>query len=116
MAIADDITDALKAGAQAGAAAASTAGKDLKQDINKFILPNLSDIGIQLASIVQKRLAGTYADATAKALIDSEEDAIQTLLETMVALAVLDAQIIFNAIVDALTKTINTALGFVLLA
>jgi hypothetical protein len=116
MSIADDITSALKAGANAGAAAASTAAKDLTADINTFVVPHLEDIGIQLASIVAKRLAGTYTDATAKALIDSEEDAIQTLVETMVTLAALEAQTIVNAIVDALNKSVNTALGFVLLA
>ena len=73
-------------------------------------------IGFHLASMVQKRLAGTYTDVAAKALIDSEEDAIQTLVETMVSLAVLEAQIVVNAIVDALNKAVNTALGFTLLA
>jgi hypothetical protein len=116
MSLADDITSALQAGANAGAAAASTAGNDLRADINRFVVPHLQDIGVHLASIVEKRLAGTYTDVTAKALIDSEEDAIQTLVETMVSLAVLEAQIIVNAIVDALNKAINTALGFTLLA
>lgn len=116
MALADDITNALEAGANAGAAAASTAVRDLRQDINNFVVPHLRDIGIQLASIVEKRQAGIYTDATAKALIDSEEDAIQTLVETMVSIAMLEAQTIVNAIVDALNKAVNTALGFALLA
>lgn len=116
MALVDDITSALQAGANAGAATASTAARDLRQDISNFVVPHLRDIGIQLASIVEKRLAGIYTDATAKALIDSEEDAVQTLVETMIALAVLEAQIIVNAIIDALNKAVNTALGFALLA
>jgi hypothetical protein len=116
MSIADDITSALQAGAQAGAAAASTAGRDLRQDIQNFVVPHLRDIGVQVASIVQKRLDGTYTDVTAKALIDSEEDAIQTLVETMVSLAVLESQTIVNAIIDALNKVVNTAVGFTLLA
>jgi hypothetical protein len=116
MSIADEITGALQAGANAGAAAVSTAGRDLRQDINGFVVPHLQDIGIQLASIVDKRLAGIFSDATAKALIDSEEDAIQTLVDTVVALAALEAQIVVNAIVDALNKAVNTALGFTLLA
>jgi hypothetical protein len=116
MPIVDDITNALKAGANAGATAASTAGKDLTGDIKTFVVPHLEDIGIQVASIVAKRLDGTYTDPTAKALIDSEEDAVQTLVETMVSLAVLEAQTIVNAIVDALNKSVNTALGFTLLA
>jgi hypothetical protein len=116
MSIAEDITNALRAGANAGASAASTAAKDLTGDIKTFVVPHLEDIGIQIASIVAKRQAGIYTDLTAKALIDSEEDAIQTLVETMVSLAVLEAQTIVNAIVDALNKSVNTALGFVLLA
>jgi hypothetical protein len=116
MSIADDITAALKAGADAGAAAASTAAKDLTGDIRTFVAPHLEDIGIQIASIVAKRQAGIFTDPTAKALIDSEEDAIQTLVETMLTLAVFEAQTIVNAIVDALNKSVNTALGFVLLA
>src|SRR5215467_12414868 len=116
MSLADDITGALQAGAKAGAAAASTAAKDLRQDVQNFIVPHLRDIGIHVASIVEKRLAGIYTDVTAKALIDSQEDAIQVLVETMVALAVLEAQTIVNAIIDALNKAVNTALGFTLLA
>lgn len=115
MSLADDLTNALRAGAQAGAATASTSGKNLSQDIENFVVPHLRDIGIQLASIVEKRLAGTFTDVTAKALIESEEDAIQTLVETMVSLAAMEAQTIVNAIVDALNKAVNTALGFVLL-
>jgi hypothetical protein len=116
MTIADDITGALQAGAQAGAAAASTAGRDLRGDIDNFVVPHLQDIGIQLASIVEKRKAGIFTDATAKALIDAQEGAIQTLVETMTTLAVLEAQNIVNAIVDALNKAVNSALGFALLA
>jgi len=116
MALADDITSALQAGAKAGAAAASTATKDLRQDIDKFVVPHLRDIAIHVASIVEKRRDGTYTDETAKALMDSQEDAIQALVETMVALAVLEAQTIVNAIIDALNKAVNTALGFALLA
>ena len=110
MSVADDITSALQAGTNAGAA--STAGKNLRQDVRNFVEPHLRDIGIQLASIVEKRLAGIYTDATAKALIDSEEDAIQTVVETMISIAVLEAQ----TIVNALNKSVNTALGFTLLA
>lgn len=116
MPIVDDITAALQAGANAGAAAASTAGRDLTGDIENFVVPHLEDIGVQLAAIVAKRLDGTYTDVTAKALVDSEEDAIQTIVETMVALTVLEAQTIVNSIVDALNKSVNTALGFTLLA
>ena len=116
MTIADDITGALQAGAKAGAAAASTAGRDLRGDMDNFVVPHLQDIGLQLGSIVEKRLAGIFTDATAKALIDSQEGAIQTLVETTTTLAVIEAQNIVNAIVDALNKAVNSALGFALLA
>jgi hypothetical protein len=116
MALADDITDALQAGAKAGAAAASTAGRDLSQDIETFVVPHLRDIGLQLASIAQKRIDGIYNDVTAKALIGSEVDAIQTVVETEASLVAFEAQTVVNSIVDALNGAINTAVGFALLA
>ena len=116
MSIADDITNALKAGADAGAVAADTAGKNLLGDINSFVVPHLRDIGIQVASIIAKRLSGVFNDKTAQALIESQEDSVQVLVENLVALAALEAQTIVNAIVDALSKAVNTALGFALMA
>jgi hypothetical protein len=115
MALVDDIFAALTAGAQAGAAAASTAAKDLTQDVRTFVIPHLHEVAVQVASIVTKRLNGTYSDLTAKTLIDSEEDAIQAIVETMVALTVLESQQIVNAVIDSLNKAVNTALGFTLL-
>jgi len=116
MPISDDIYKALQAGANAGAAAASAAGANLNDDVNKFVVPHLMDISIQVASIIQKHKVGTYSDITAKALIDSEEDAIETLVETMIALSVLAAQIIVNSIIDALNAAVNAELGFAFLA
>jgi hypothetical protein len=116
MSIADDITNALEAGAKAGAAGASAAGRDLTQDIENFVIPHLRDIGIQLASITEKRIAGIFTDATARALIDSQKDSVQTLVDTMISLTALEAQRIVNAIVDALNEAVNTAVGFALLA
>lgn len=112
----DDILTALKTAAQAGATAASTGGKDLTQDVENFVVPHLKDIATQVAAIVAKRLDGTYTDVTAKALIDSEEDAVETLVETMVSLTVLQVQTIVNSILTSLYKSVNTALGFALLA
>ena len=116
MSIADDITNALGNAAKAGAGAASTAGRDLVQDINNFVVPHFKDIGIQIANIIVKHQQHIFTDKTAKALIDSQEDSIQTLVDTVVSLTALEAQTIFNAIVDALNKSVNTALGFALLA
>jgi hypothetical protein len=116
MAMLDDITTALQDAAKAGAQAASTQGKNLAQDIDNFVVPHLRDIAVQTVSIVEKRAAHIFTDITAKALLDSVEDSIQTLVETMVSLAVLAAQVIVNAIVAGLTKAVNTALGFTLLA
>jgi hypothetical protein len=111
----DDILTALKTAAQAGAASASAGGKDLTQDVETFIVPHLKDIATQVASIVAKRLDGTYTDVTAKALIGSEEDALETLVETMVSLTALQAQTIVNSVVASLYKSVNTAVGFALL-
>ena len=116
MSIADDIVNALEAGAKAGAAAASTAGRDLAQDIENFVIPHLREIGIQLASITEKRIAGIFTDETAKALIDAQEDSIQTLVDMVATLTALEAEAVVNAIIEALNKTVNTAVGFALLA
>lgn len=115
MALADDITAALQDAANAGAAAAAKSGKDLTQDIKSFVVPNLTDIAVHIAAIVQKRQNGIYTDATAKALIDAQEDALQSLVETVATLAVLEAQTIVNAMVGALNAAVNVALGFTLL-
>jgi hypothetical protein len=116
MALTDDIAQALEDGAHAGATAAAMAGKNLMQDLDAFVLPHLNDIAIQVASIVVKRQQDIYTDGTAKALIDSEEDALQTLVDTADALTVFEAQTVVNAMVDALNKVVNDALGFALLA
>jgi hypothetical protein len=116
MALADELTTALQNAAKAGATAAAKAGKDLTADINNFVLPNLVDIAVHIAAIVTKQRTGIYTPATAKALIDAQEGAIQTLVDTVATLAVLEAQIIVNAIIGALNTAVNAALGFILLA
>jgi hypothetical protein len=111
----DDIRNALEQGARAGAAAASGAGKDLRGDIEQFVIPHLQDIAIQVASIVQKRQSGIYSDETAKDLLDSEVDAIETIIETVQTLLVLEVQAILNAIMSALAKAVNAAVGVALI-
>lgn len=114
--LATTITQALEDSAKAGTAALTGAGRNLTGDLAKFVLPHLKDIGIQVASIVQKRQTNVYTDATAKALIDSQEDSVQTLVDTMTALTVFEAQTVVNAMIDALNTAVNTALKFTLLA
>ena len=114
MALQVDILRVLQDGAKAGANAASTAGRDLTDDITKFVIPHLEDIAVQVASIVAKRQANVYTDQTAKALLNSETDAIQTLVETVVTLTVLEVQTIVNSIISALSEAITTLLGFAL--
>jgi hypothetical protein len=114
--LAEDITSALQNGARAGATAASSAGRDLRQDIETFVVPHLEDIAIQVASVVQKRNDGIYTDITAKDLLDSEADAVKVLIETVTTLVVLEVQTILNAIVGALAGAVNASVGFALLA
>jgi len=64
-----DVSIALQNGARAGAAAASSAGRDLGQDIEAFLVPHLKDIAAQVVSIIQKRNEGIYTDATTKDLL-----------------------------------------------
>jgi hypothetical protein len=115
MALVDDITAALQAGAQAGATAASSALKDLQGDVQTFVVPHLRDIAVQVASILQKYKDGIYTDVTAKDLLDSESDAIKTIIETITTLVVFEVQTILNAIMKALATAVNAAVGIVLL-
>lgn len=112
----DDIAIALSNGAREGAAAASSAGRDLGQDVEILVVPNLRDIAAEVASIIEKRHEGIYTDITAKDLLDSQADAVRVLIETMTTLAVFEAQKIRDAIISALAGAVNTAVGFALLA
>jgi hypothetical protein len=112
----DDVTNALGNGAREGAAAASSAGRDLGQDVETFVMPHLRDIAGEVASIIEKRNEGTYIDTTAKDLLDSQADAVRVLIETMTTLAVFEAQKIRDAIISALVGAVNSAVGFALLA
>lgn len=112
----EDVSIALQNGARAGAAAASSAGRDLGQDVEAFLVPHLNDVAAQVVSIIQKRNEGIYTDATTKDLLASEADAVKVLLETMTTLAVFEVQTILNAIISALAAAVNAAVGFALLA
>jgi len=79
----EDILIALQNGARAGAAAASSRGRDLRQDVETFLVPHLEDIAAHAAPIIQKRAEGIYTDETAKELLASEADAVKVLLETI---------------------------------
>jgi hypothetical protein len=111
----EQISTALQAGARAGATAAGTAGRDLTQDVENFVIPHLQDIAAQVASITQKRIDGIYTNVTAQDLLASESDAIKTIIETITSLAVYEVQTILNAIISALATAVNAAVGFTLL-
>jgi Flp pilus assembly protein TadG len=115
MAFVDDVKAALEQGAHAGAAALSTAGKDLTGDVERFVIPHLADIAIQIASIAEKRAAGIFTDVTTKNLLDSEKDAIEVLVKTVVTLVVLEVQNLVNAIWAAVASVVNGKIGFTLL-
>jgi hypothetical protein len=115
MPFADDLTSALQDAARAGAAAASTGARDLTGDIEKFVVPHIEDIAAQVAAIATKRKAGIYTDITARDLLDSQVDAIKTLIETVVTLVVLEVQQILDAVVGALSKAVNGFVGVALL-
>ncbi len=113
---ADTILQALEAGGRSGLAALVAGGRNLAGDFDNFVLPHLGDIAAAITAIVAKRQAGIFTDATAKDLIASEEDAISTLVETMESLSAYEAQVVVNAIVDAMNQAVNAILGFALLA
>ena len=110
-----DIAGSLKDAARAGASAASSAGRDLTGDVETFVVPHLQDIAVQVASIVEKHTAGIFTDITAQTLLQSECDAVKTLVETATTLVVLEVQQICAAILDALSGAVNKAVGVALL-
>jgi hypothetical protein len=116
MAFVDDVAVALEQGAHAGAAALSIAGKDLTGDVERFVIPHLADIAIQIASIVEKRASGIYTDVTAKNLLASEKDAIEVMVEMVVTLIVLEVQNLVNAIWAAVASVVNSKIGFTLVS
>lgn len=113
--LAEEILSALQAGARAGATAASSAGRNLTQDVETFVVPHLEDIAAQVASITRKCKDGIYTDVTARDLLASESDAIKTIIETITSLVVSEVQTILNSILSALATAVNTAVGFALL-
>lgn len=111
----ETITGALTEGARTGAAQLSTAGRDLVSDVETFVVPHFEDIAVQVAAIVAKHQSGIYSDITARKLLQSEADAVQVLVETIVTLAVVEVQAIVNAVFAAMAGVVNGAVGIALL-
>lgn len=113
--LASDIVSALQAGARAGASAASTAGRDLSGDIERFLLPQLQGIGIQVADILAKQQSGDYSNLAAQTMLAGQCDDLKSAIETVTTLAVAEVQQIYTAILGALTGAVNKAAGIALL-
>jgi len=115
MALVDDVLSALQEGARAGVATVKQSGRDISEDIETFVIPHLADVGVHIASIVQKRANNIYTDVTARDLLDSQRDAIKTIVEIAVTLLVLEVQKLIDAIWSALGSLVNRVLGVALL-
>ena len=113
--IASDITSALQAAARAGASAASNAGRDLSSAIETFVVPNLRDIGINVADIIEKQRTGIYTTDVAQTMLAGEGDAVKEVIETATTLVALEVEQIYNAMMIALAGAVNTAAGVALL-
>ena len=108
--IAADITNALQAGARAGASAASTAGRDLSGAVETFVVPQLRDIAIHVAEILQKQRTGIFSAEIARMELASQCDAVKVVVETVATLVVNEVQMIYDAIVGALGKAAGLTL------
>jgi hypothetical protein len=113
--IASDITSALQSAARAGALAASSGGRNLSDAIENYVVPNLRDIGINVADIIEKQQTGAYTADIAQTMLASECDAVKEVIETATTLAVIEVEQIYNAMMTALAGAVNKAAGVALL-
>jgi hypothetical protein len=115
MALADDITAALEAGAQAGAKSASSALRYLEGDVQCFVVPGLGKIADQVAAIVGQFKANTLTPEVAKQQLNASSDAIEGAVATATKLNDEEAKIIQKSVKDALAAAIEKAAGQALL-
>jgi hypothetical protein len=113
--LASTLTSALQSAARAGASAASSAGRDLADDIERFIVPKLQEIAVDVADIFEKRQSGILSGDTARSELASQCGAVMDLIRAVATLVVEEIQQIYNAIVGALSAAANKAIGMTLL-
>lgn len=109
MAILDDVRSAVTNAISAGANAARGQGAALKADFENLVKPNLDDIVIKIAEITEDVIADNITQDQARDDLGTQLDRIQPLILAMAELALLAAQVIINAVMNALKSAVNTA-------
>ena len=106
-----ELTNAMSAAARAAGQSASTAGKDLTGDVERFVLPQMEGIASQIISIQ----TGGFDEDTAKLLMSMEINQVSSVICSVSELIALEVQNIINAALQAVASLINSSLRFALL-
>jgi predicted type IV restriction endonuclease len=109
MAVLDDLRTAVTNALSAGAGAARAQGTALATDFEKLVKPNLDAIVVEAAAIAQDRIDGNIGDDQARDDLATQFDRVQTEILAAAELSLLAAQVIINAVLDALKAAIDTA-------
>jgi hypothetical protein len=107
----NELTSALSIAATAAGQAASTAGKDITSDVERFVVPQMEGIASQIIAIE----TGGFDQATARLLMSMEINHVSSVICSVSELVALEVQNIINAALQAVAALVNTSLRFTLL-
>jgi hypothetical protein len=105
------LTDAMSVAARAAGQAASTSGKDITGDVERFVIPQMEGIASQIVAIE----SGGFDEVTAKLLMSMEINHVSSVICSLSELVALEVQNIINAALQAVAALVNTSLRFALL-
>ena len=106
-----ELTNAMSAAARSAGQSASTAGKDLTGDVERFVVPQMEGIASQIISIE----TGGFDEDTAKLLMSMELNHVSSVVCSVSELIALEVQSIINAALQAVASVVNSSLRFALL-
>jgi hypothetical protein len=107
----NELTGAMSVAVRAAGQSASTAGKDLTGDVERFVVPQMEGIASQIIAIE----TGGFDQATAKLLMSMEINHASSVICSVSELVALEVQNIINAALQAVAAAVNTSLRFTLL-
>ena len=106
-----ELTNTMSAAARAAVRSASTAGRDLAGDVERFVVPQMEGIASQIISIE----TGGFDEDTAKLLMSMELNHVSSVVCSVSELIALEVQNIINAALQAVASVVNSSLRFALL-
>jgi hypothetical protein len=109
VAILDDLRAALRTAITAGASAARGQGVALRTDFEALVKPNLDAVAIQVAAIGEDLVRGNIGPDQARDDLQTQLDAVTPLILATAELSLLAAQVIINAVMDAIKGVLNAA-------